>query len=121
MAKETFPGKKELKGKDDFLDHLKRTHQVKVSLNQKELASLNELVEHNQSDKASVFRMLLKQSTAHDFNPSNSEHALSKEKITSNQSDLIPIEYLEKLKNIFERSLISEEEYKTLKQKALGL
>ena len=112
-----------LEGEESFINNLKRTNQVKVNLNEDELASLNELVKRFQSDKSSVLRMLLnsQMSKEKDITIVDSHDEIVIANKPNPYRDTLPIKYLEELKEIFEKSLINEEEYKALKLKALGL
>tara|TARA_B100001093_G_scaffold469005_1_gene489420 strand:- start:195 stop:572 length:378 start_codon:yes stop_codon:yes gene_type:complete len=112
-----------LEGEESFINNLKRTNQVKVNLNEDELASLNELVKRFQSDKSSVLRMLLnsQMSKEKDITIVGSHDEIVIANKPNPYRDTLPIKYLEELKEIFEKSLINEEEYKALKLKALGL
>ena len=112
-----------LEGEESFINNLKRTNQVKVNLNDDELASLNELVKRFQSDKSSVLRMLLnsQMSKEKDITIVDSHDEIVIANKPNPYRDTLPIKYLEELKEIFEKSLINEEEYKALKLKALGL
>jgi len=116
-------------GRNEFLEGTKRSHQVKVSLNQEELTWLNDLVFKVKKDKASVFRELLE-----NFYNENKEGILMKTFDTDKRTvrdlrDLtnekttqeLPVAYLKELKELFESKLISEEEYNSLRKKALKL
>ena len=109
-----------LEGEELFVKSFKRVHQVKVTLNENEFALLNNLVQEKKSDRASVFRELLNTYLASN---KNSDQYISSDLVSDspNRFESIPIKYLEDLKVAFDRSLISEEEYKMLREISLGL
>ncbi len=103
-----------LEGEELFVKSFKRVHQVKVTLNENEFALLNNLVQEKKSDRASVFRELLNTYLASEKNSDLVSDS-------PNRFESIPIKYLEDLKVAFDKSLISEEEYKMLREISLGL
>ena len=109
-----------LEGEELFVKSFKRVHQVKVTLNENEFALLNNLVQEKKSDRASVFRELLNTYLA---SGKNSDQYISSDLVSDspNRFESIPIKYLEDLKVAFDKSLISEEEYKMLREISLGL
>ena len=113
-----------LEGEETFLKSLKRINQVKVNLNDEELALLNNLVRKLQSDKSSVLRMLLNSQTSGEkqvIRTGNNDDIFLSNGVSASKEASLPIKYLEELKEVFEKSLINEDEYKALKSKALGL
>ena len=113
-----------LEGEESFFKSLKRINQVKVNLNDEELGLLNNLVRKLQSDKSSVLRMLLNSQTSGEkqvIRTDNHNDIFVSNELNSHKAASLPIKYLEELKEIFKKSLISEDEYKALKSKALGL
>ena len=113
-----------LEGEETFLKSLKRINQVKVNLNDEELGLLNNLVRKLQSDKSSVLRMLLNSQTSGEkqvFRTGNNDDIFLSNEVSASKEASLPIKYLEELKEVFEKSLINEDEYKALKSKALGL
>ena len=113
-----------LEGEESFFKSLKRINQVKVNLNDEELCLLNDLVRKLQSDKSSVLRMLLNSQTSGEkqvIRTDNYNDIFVSNELNSHKAASLPIKYLEELKEIFKKSLISEDEYKALKSKALGL
>lgn len=113
-----------LEGEETFLKSLKRINQVKVNLNDEELGLLNNLVRKLQSDKSSVLRMLLNSQTSGEkqvIKTGNNDDIFLSNEVSASKEASLPIKYLEELKEVFEKSLINEDEYKALKSKALGL
>ena len=113
-----------LEGEETFLKSLKRINQVKVNLNDEELGLLNNLVRKLQSDKSSVLRMLLNSQTSGEkqvIRTGNNDDIFLSNEVSASKEASLPIKYLEELKEVFEKSLINEDEYKALKSKALGL
>lgn len=113
-----------LEGEETFLKSLKRINQVKVNLNDEELGLLNNLVRKLQSDKSSVLRMLLNSQTSGEkqvIRTGNNDDIFLSNEVSASEEASLPIKYLEELKEVFEKSLINEDEYKALKSKALGL
>ena len=113
-----------LEGEESFLKSLKRINQVKVNLNDEELGLLNDLVRKLQSDKSSVLRMLLNSQTSGEkqvIRTGNHDDIFLSNEVKAYKEASLPIKYLEELKEVFEKSLINEDEYKALKSKALGL
>ena len=113
-----------LEGEETFLKSLKRINQVKVNLNDEELGLLNNLVRKLQSDKSSVLRMLLNSQTSGEkqvIRTGNHDDIFLSNEVKAYKEASLPIKYLEELKEVFEKSLINEDEYKALKSKALGL
>ena len=113
-----------LEGEETFLKSLKRINQVKVNLNDEELGLLNNLVRKLQSDKSSVLRMLLNSQTSGEkqvIRAGNNDDIFLSNEVSASKEASLPIKYLEELKEVFEKSLINEDEYKALKSKALGL
>ena len=113
-----------LEGEETFLKSLKRINQVKVNLNDEELGLLNNLVRKLQSDKSSVLRMLLNSQTSGEkqvIRTGNHDDIFLSNEVKAYKESSLPIKYLEELKEVFEKSLINEDEYKALKSKALGL
>lgn len=113
-----------LEGEETFLKSLKRINQVKVNLNDEELGLLNNLVRKLQSDKSSVLRMLLNSQTSGEkqvIRTGNNDDIFLSNEVSASKETSLPIKYLEELKEVFEKSLINEDEYKALKSKALGL
>ena len=113
-----------LEGEESFLKSLKRINQVKVNLNDEELGLLNNLVRKLQSDKSSVLRMLLNSQTSGEkqvIRTGNHDDIFLSNEVKAYKGASLPIKYLEELKEVFEKSLINEDEYKALKSKALGL
>lgn len=113
-----------LEGEETFLKSLKRINQVKVNLNDEELGLLNNLVRKLQSDKSSVLRMLLNSQTSGEkqvIRTGNNDDIFISNEVSASKEASLPIKYLEELKEVFEKSLINEDEYKALKSKALGL
>ena len=113
-----------LEGEETFLKSLKRINQVKVNLNDEELSLLNNLVRKLQSDKSSVLRMLLNSQTSGEkqvIRTGNHDDIFHSNEVSAYKEASLPIKYLEELKEVFEKSLINEDEYKALKSKALGL
>ena len=113
-----------LEGEESFLKSLKRINQVKVNLNDEELGLLNNLVRKLQSDKSSVLRMLLNSQTSGEkqvIRTGNHDDIFLSNEVSASKEASLPIKYLEELKEVFEKSLINEDEYKALKSKALGL
>ena len=111
-------------GEESFLKSLKRINQVKVNLNDEELGLLNDLVRKLQSDKSSVLRMLLNSQTSGEkqvIRTGNHDDIFLSNEANAYKEGSLPIKYLEELKEVFEKSLINEDEYKALKSKALGL
>ena len=113
-----------LEGEETFLKSLKRINQVKVNLNDEELGLLNDLVRKLQSDKSSVLRMLLNSQASGEkqvIRTGNNDDIFLFNEVSASKEASLPIKYLEELKEVFEKSLINEDEYKALKSKALGL
>ena len=113
-----------LEGEETFLKIVKRINQVKVNLNDEELGLLNNLVRKLQSDKSSVLRMLLNSQTSGEkqvIRTGNNDDIFLSNEVSASKEASLPIKYLEELKEVFEKSLINEDEYKALKSKALGL
>ena len=113
-----------LEGEETFLKSLKRINQVKVNLNDEELGLLNDLVRKLQSDKSSVLRMLLNSQASGEkqvIRTGNNDDIFLSNEVSASKETSLPIKYLEELKEVFEKSLINEDEYKALKSKALGL
>ena len=113
-----------LEGEETFLKSLKRINQVKVNLNDEELGLLNNLVRKLQSDKSSVLRMLLNSQASGEkqvIKTGNNDDIFLSNEVSASKEASLPIKYLEELKEVFEKSLINEDEYKALKSKALGL
>ena len=114
-----------LEGEESFVKSFRRKHQVKVTLNEDEFHLLNDLVEERQSDRASVFRDLLNEYEAIRLLnvQKDSAKTISTESINISKKgfESIPLKYLEELKEAFEKALISEEEYKLLREISLGL
>ena len=113
-----------LEGEETFLKSLMRINLVKVNLNDEELGLLNNLVRKLQSDKSSVLRMLLNSQTSGEkqvIRTGNNDDIFLSNEVSASKEASLPIKYLEELKEVFEKSLINEDEYKALKSKALGL
>ena len=120
LMSDLYSAKVPLEGEELFVKSFKRVHQVKVTLNENEFALLNKLVQEKKSDRASVFRELLNTYLASNKNP---DQYISPDLVSDSQKrfESIPLKYLEDLKEAFDKSLISEEEYKMLREISLGL
>ena len=99
----------------------KRAHQVKVTLNDAELSTVDSLIGLHGSDRASIFRYLLSS-----YLRNEEEGGYRATDSGSIDTDLqrdsgLPVAQLRELKMLFEEDLIMEDEYGILRKKLLGI
>tara|TARA_Y100001954_G_scaffold22976_1_gene20887 strand:+ start:2345 stop:2713 length:369 start_codon:yes stop_codon:yes gene_type:complete len=99
----------------------KRAHQVKVTLNDAELSTVDSLIGLHGSDRASIFRYLLCS-----YLRNEEEGGFRTTDSGSIDTDLqrdsrLPVAQLRELKMLFEEDLIMEDEYGVLRKRLLGI
>ena len=99
----------------------KRVHQVKVTLNDAELSTVDSLIGLHGSDRASIFRYLLSS-----YQRNEEEGGYRATDSGSIDTDLqrdsgLPVAQLRELKMLFEEDLIMEDEYGILRKRLLGI
>ena len=99
----------------------KRAHQVKVTLNDAELSTVDSLIGIHGSDRASVFRCLLSSYLRNEEERGPWTSDSGSIDIGPQSDSRLPVAQLRELKMLFEEDLIMEDEYKILRKRLLGI
>ena len=99
----------------------KRAHQVKVTLNDAELSTVDSLVGLHGSDRASIFRYLLGSylRNEEERGPWTSDSGSIEAGLQ--RDSMLPVAQLRELKMLYEEDLIMEDEYRILRKRLLGI
>ena len=99
----------------------KRAHQVKVTVNDAELSTVDSLIGIHGSDRASVFRYLLSSYLINEEERGPWASDTGSIDIGPQSDSRLPVAQLRELKMLFEEDLIMEDEYKILRKRLLGI
>ena len=99
----------------------KRAHQVKVTLNDAELSTVDSLIGLHGSDRASIFRYLLCSYLRNEEEGGFRETDSGSIDTDLQRDSRLPVAQLRELKMLFEEDLIMEDEYGILRKRLLGI